>query len=475
MLALRPITLFFAVSTPALTLGAAPINHPLAPLSGGVTNGSSSGATGPGAELDSGGDLAPIVIEAGRVIVRPGEELEEVKILVQDGLILAVGKDITAPADAQVVQAPVVCAAFLDGWTSVGIDRGSLAELSSSADTRTLDGWNPYDHSEARAEALRGGVTVARVQAAARASVGGVGAVVRLSAERDGQVVSEDACVAATIGVNRGGRRVDIFDRVGEVDRLVGLLGRAKSYDQSWIKYEAEFAEWEEAIKKKTAELEEDFKKAKKKRDKEIKEAEEKGKEHKEERYKEDKQPRRPKLDPDMATLARAVNGEVPLVVEVHRAEEIRALLNKTAEFPRLRLVIAGGTEAVALAATLKERDIPVICWPGPRSGEEEWSEHDLALAGRLEAAGVDVLIGSGGGGFPRELRMLAALAVGHGLSPEAALAAITTEAAAAFDLGAQLGAVERGKQAELVLLSSDPLDTTSRVIGVVTAGRLVQ
>jgi len=417
------------------------------------------------------------LIAAKRVIVRPGEELADAKILIEHGRILAVGKDVTAPEDAKLVEAGVVCAAFLDPWSSVALDAGSLTEMASNPGTRSTDAWNPFDTSESRTEALSAGVTAARVQAAPSAAVAGIGAIVRLEQKGESSILSPDACIAATIGVTRGGRLADIFDRVGEVDRLVSQLSRAQAYDASWRKWRADLAKWNEAIAKKTKELEDGFKKAKKKRDKEVKEAEEKGKTFKDKRYKEDKKPKKPKFDPDVEALARAVNGELPLVVEVHRAEEIRALLAKTKGFPLLRLVIAGGTEAAPLAGDLAARHVPVICWPAPmgEGGKDEWAEHDLGLAAELEAGGVEVLIGSGGGAYPRELRVLAALAVGHGLDRDAALAAITTRPAAVFDLAASRGSVTRGQDAELVLLNGDPLDTTSRVVGVVTAGRLVQ
>jgi imidazolonepropionase-like amidohydrolase len=207
---------------------------------------------------------------------------------------------------------------------------------------------------------------------------------------------------------------------VTEVDRLIGALEKGKRYRESQIDYRAELEKWTKAIVEKATELEKDFKKAKKDREKEEKEAKEKSKEFKEKKYKEDKKPRRVKLDPDDEALARVVDGEVPLVVEVHRASEIRRLLDKTEPFDRLRLVVAGGAEALPFADELVERDIPVIVWPTPMGSArpDEYRENDLSMAGDLARAGVRVLIGSGGGSDARELRFLAALAVGHGMDP---------------------------------------------------------
>ena len=174
--------------------------------------------------------------------------------------------------------------------------------------------------------------------------------------------------------------------------------------------------------------------------------------------------------------MARVSAGEVPLVVEVHRAAEIRNLLEKTENFERLRLVIAGGTEAASLADELAERGVPVIVWPAPLGAvkKDEYREHDLDLAGELDRAGVEVLIGSGGGPHARELRFLAALAVGHGLDPEAALHAITLGPARAFDVAGNVGSLEQGMDADVLLFDGDPLDTTSNLQAVISGGRVV-
>ncbi|MEW6071083.1 MAG: amidohydrolase family protein [Planctomycetota bacterium] len=421
-----------------------------------------------------------LLLRAARVIVRPGREIADAEILVQNGRIVAVGAGLAAPPGARVLEGEVVCAGFLDPWSSLGIEPGSAGDLSTTPATAAVDGVDPYDPAEGRREALRGGVTCARVQAGGPAQVGGVGAVVRtaerLAATPGELVVLGDACLSATIGVTRGGRLLDVFERVGEVERLVGQIERGRAYRESWVEHRHDLEEWEKKIAEEAAKLEKDFKKAKKDREKEQKEAAEKDKEFKEKKYKEDRKPRAPKHDADAEVLARAAEGEIPLVVEVHRAEEIRALLAKTAAFDRLRLVIAGGTEAAAHAAELAKRRIPVIVWPAPGLGErpDEYDGHDLALAGELGRAGVQVLIGSGGGPHARDLRNLAALAAGHGLDPAAALAAITTNAARVFDVPDRLGSVERGKDAELLVLDGDPLDTTSRIRFVISHGEVV-
>ncbi len=390
---------------------------------------------------------ATVLIEARRVIVRPGEELHDVAILVERGVIVAIGPGLVAPEGARRLQAAVVTPGLVDPWSSIGLEPGSAVDLGTAASTPTAGGVDPYAAGDERLEALRGGVTSARIQAGLRASFGGIGTVIRCApGDEDSALVLEDACVAASIGLTRGGNLGDVFDRVAEVDKLIGAIERGERYREEEVEYRHELEEWNKAIAEKQAELEKEFKKAKKEREKKQKEAEEKDKEFKEEKYKEDKKPRPPKFDADDAAFARVAAGELPLVVEVHRSEEIRRLLEKTAPFRRLRLVLAGATEALPQAEVLAERRIPVIVWPvpgGPPGAElDEYAEHDLSLAGALAEAGVVVLIGTGGGPRARDLR--------------------------------RLGSVERGKDADLLLLDGDPLASTTRVQYVLSHGEIV-
>ncbi len=417
-------------------------------------------------------------IQAEKVVVRPGEELADAAVLVEDGRIVAVGPDVQAPEGARQLTGKVVCAGFIDPWTGFGLDARSLRDERTSAASRSVDALDPYVDPRLVEDMLRGGVTALRVQAGATAKVGGLGALVRCLPDADDLVVSEEACMAMSVGLDRNDRMLDVFDRVAEVDAVAAALGSGKSYREDQLEYRDELAEWQKAIAEKEEELEDDFKKAKKDREKEIEKAEEKGKEHKEKRYKEDKKPSAPKFDADKEALARVANGELPLIVEVHRANEIRELLASLEEYTRVRLILAGATEALPFAEELAERDVPVIVWPAPRgkARPDAYEQADPALAGKLHAAGVEVLLGSGGqaGIASRDLSLLAALAVGHGLEAEAAFEALTVGAARALDVSDRLGTVERGKSADLLVLDGDPLTLDGRVRHAVCGGEVV-
>lgn len=434
----------------------------------------------------------PIAIRAARVILRPGKSIENAIVLIEKGRVVAVGPDVVVPEGATIVQGEVVCAGFMDPWSIAGVESGTARSSSSSASASAADVIDPYGQEDVLDELVAAGVLMTRSQAASAANISGIDAVVRTAGP---DVVVSEAALSAAVGVTRGGfnqfgpqqfpgnvrfapRGLDPIDRVGQIDRLMGNLASGKKYGNDLAKFKKAHAEWEKEIADKEKELAKDFKKAKKARDKKVADAEKKGEEVKDKKYKEDRRPRAPKLDPDKHAFSRVVNGELPLVISANRALEIREILSLTKPYPRVRLVIAGGTSALACASELSARGVPVIVTPSPANPGGAVGDLDpgLSLCAELDAAGVEVLIGSGGSTAlaSRDLALLAALAVGHGFDREAALRAITSGPASVFDVGRSIGTVQRGRAAELLVLSGDPLASSTRVLAAISNGAVV-
>jgi hypothetical protein len=161
-------------------------------------------------------------------------------------------------------------------------------------------------------------------------------------------------------------------------------------------------------------------------------------------------------------TIARYLAGG-RIVFEVDRAADIRQLL----AFSRkngLRPIITGGAEAWKLAAELKAANATVFIHPLqnlPSSFDALGSRSDNAAL--LARAGVDVAFLSPDTTHnSRKIRQAAGNAVANGLPWESGLAAITRVPAQALGVGDQVGRIEVGLNADLVLWDGDPLEVST-------------
>lgn len=180
--------------------------------------------------------------------------------------------------------------------------------------------------------------------------------------------------------------------------------------------------------------------------------------------------PARPKAPPVEAAkeaMLRVLAGKEALRVEVHRADEIRALVEVLAKEGVERVTILGGTEAHMVTKELRSIDATVVLRPEtlPATGFDALPEHMAASAKRLSDEGIRVAFGSAGTTSGRALPFLAARAVAFGMNEGLALQALTGNGIEAS--GAE-GIVDPG----IVIWSDDPLATTSTPVAIVR-GRL--
>lgn len=173
----------------------------------------------------------------------------------------------------------------------------------------------------------------------------------------------------------------------------------------------------------------------------------------------------------DLEALIPVVRGRMPLIVGVRRAADIREVLKLAREY-RLKIVLAGADEGWLVADEIARARVPVLLNPTanlPSSFEARGST--MENAARLHAAGVTIAIANGDGGHrAREVRYNAGNAVAHGLPHKAALAALTINPARIFG-ETKVGSIERGKQADIVVWTGDPLEPTSQPIAILIKG----
>ena len=158
------------------------------------------------------------------------------------------------------------------------------------------------------------------------------------------------------------------------------------------------------------------------------------------------------------------IGGAGAFVFDVDRAADIRQVLAFAAR-EKLRIAIAGGAEAWRVAGELAAARVPVILDAlEDLPGGFDSIGATLENAARLQRAGVRLAftLDSPEPHNLRKLRQTAGTAVAHGLPWEAALAGLTTVPAEIFGVADRFGTIERGRRANLVVWSGDPLEVTS-------------
>ena len=131
---------------------------------------------------------------------------------------------------------------------------------------------------------------------------------------------------------------------------------------------------------------------------------------------------------------------------------------------------------AAAVAERLAEADLPVVVGPAilgiGDGGPMELSGHSPATAAALHRAGVRIAL-STFGSRGRSVAMEAVVAWAHGLPREAALAAVTADAAAILGVADRLGTLAPGLDADLVVWTEHPIGTYARARTVIVDGRV--
>ncbi|HEY8555795.1 MAG TPA: amidohydrolase [Actinomycetes bacterium] len=378
-----------------------------------------------------------MAIVGGRVIPVAGAPVEDGVVLVNDGRIEAVGRDVRVPDGAERVGAAgkVVLPGLVDAHTHLGVHEE--AEGWAGQDTnemtdpvtpqvRVLDAINPADLGFA--DAVAGGVLTVNVNPGSGNPIGGQAATVRSAGRTvDDMVLRAPSGLKSALGENPkrvyGDRKQLPSTRLGTAAVIRDALVKARNYLDKLDRG--------------------------------------------------DDPP--PERDLRWEALGLVLSGDIPWRQHCHRADDIATALRLADEFG-YRLVIDHGTEAVLLADRLAERGVPVLIGPLLTSRSKvELRNRSLASPGRLAAAGVELGIITDHPVVPVHLlHVQAALAVREGLDPAAALRAVTLTPARVLGLDDRLGSLEPGKHATLCVWSGDPLDARSRVETAWIEGRQV-
>jgi len=169
-----------------------------------------------------------------------------------------------------------------------------------------------------------------------------------------------------------------------------------------------------------------------------------------------------------------ALNGDIPVIVAANGVAQINDAIT-WAKSEGLRLVIRGGDDAVHVADRLAAEEIPVILTSTMDAPGRDHDGYDGAYrrAAELYEAGVKFAISGGSGAlYTDRLGYEAGVAVAFGLPEEEAVKAVTINAAEFLGLDDRIGSLEPGKQATLLITTGTPIDMTSDIEQAYIQGR---
>jgi imidazolonepropionase-like amidohydrolase len=174
--------------------------------------------------------------------------------------------------------------------------------------------------------------------------------------------------------------------------------------------------------------------------------------------------------------FARILNKELPLLVTVHRANDIMSAIRLAKEFD-IRLVLDGAAEAYLILDQIRESGYPVILHPTMYRANGDTENLSFETASKLRQAGIPFALQSGFEGYVPKTRVLlyeAGVSAANGQSFDDALRSVTINAAQILGLADRIGSLEPGKDGDVALYDGDPFEYTTHCMGVVIEGQVV-
>lgn len=171
------------------------------------------------------------------------------------------------------------------------------------------------------------------------------------------------------------------------------------------------------------------------------------------------------KLGPDLAVLRQVMSGQRPAFFYADTFAELNAVLELGADF-NFAPVILGGGESHRVLKKLAARGAGVVL----NTLNPMMRKVELELPAKLAKANIPFSFA----GRPDQLRLSAALAIRHGLSRDAAAAALTRTPATFLGQQATVGSLRSGCGADMVVFAGDYLDLSARHLATWVDGKLV-
>jgi imidazolonepropionase-like amidohydrolase len=412
-----------------------------------------------------------LAIKGGRIVSIAQPPIEGGVLLIRDGKIQSVGQDLIIPSDYRVIEATgkVILPGFIEAHSSRGMDQAN--ERNNNVPfLSVVDAIDPGQ--EYFEDCRRNGVTTVAIVPGEATMIGGQAAIIKTAGTYVEQMI-----VKRQAGIKISLQPAATRSRMSHLASLRKELDAARDALQ------------DERNKAKVAGAEQ-------------KPATPRSRSNGDQNADVPFQPEPPAGDnPDAApggadvpvrreALVRLLKGEMPAFIYCEAAMDVLQAVKLTREY-KLKTILVLGHNCYKAAKEVAACGLPVILDPtlvfwesDPRTGEDR----KIILPKVYREAGVPVtfqVTGIAGGIFSRgpELPAVlgtnylwyqAATAVKYGTPVPEALEAITLRPAKVLGADKMVGSIEPGKDADLVILTGDPLKISTWVETTIVRGQVV-
>src|SRR5215470_586982 len=387
-----------------------------------------------------------IVLRGGKLLTVSHGVIENGVVVMQNGRIAAVGATGTAiPHNAKVIEANgmTVYPGLIDAETRLG-----LTEVS--ADRMTDDMLEPSDeimphmhvydafHAETALipVARINGITNAIVAPAEGDTLPGQDAFIQL-AGRSAEEMLLVRDIALPLNFTGRQRRNESFATAKFPQTRMGMAAQLRQAFIDAQDYESKMAAYD---KKKAADSE--------------------------------KAGAPPKRDLKLEALLPYLRGQKPMVLAAEEPNDLQTVLDIAKEF-HLKVILNHLSHSAEVLDKVAASGFPAIVGPIYEQ-PKEWERYDAVyrLPAEMAKRGIKIAFATYDSHNARNLPYAAGYAVGFGLPPDEALKAITLNPAQMFGVDKDLGSLDAGKIANVVVANGDPLDVKTDVKHVFIAGQ---
>jgi len=395
--------------------------------------------------------ITTYAIKSGKVFTLAGGPIENGTVVIRDGKIAAVGANIAIPQDAQVIDATglEVYPGMFDPVTQIGLNE--VSAVSATVDVSELGDYNPELVAATAVNPASAHIPVTRAN--------GITAVIAAPGTASLDLTSGGLIAGQASAFNLAGWTMDEM----QINRSVAMVInwpsiQTASFDfASFSVKEKPYADVKKEYDKSINALSDWLDRAR-----HYAQAKEKG------------SPALYERDLKLEALVPVVEGKLPVLVIADEARDIRNAVDFCSK-QNLKMILGSGAEAWKVKDLLKEKKIPVVLAPTNRLPEQEDTPYDKPYTepSELFAAGIPFAFSSFATAFSRRLPQFAGTAVAYGLPHDEALKAVMLNAAQIFGLADQIGTIEPGKLANVIVTNGDPLELQTQVRYLFIKGQL--